>query len=129
MAIQTKLAHILGRHMTGPAVDAIPNTALLKTHCITWESTMDAAEDRDVKLQRASGDLVTEFSAKLPSLLWRSQETPLRTPRRWAQVTKTEKLVSLVRPHYKYSVLCVLLFLLCANNIRSLSLFRSGLNS
>jgi hypothetical protein len=59
---------------------------------------MDAAEDRDVKLQRASGDLVTEFSAKLPSLLWRSQNgTSLRTPRKWAQVTKTEKLVSLVR--------------------------------
>jgi hypothetical protein len=59
---------------------------------------MDAAEDRDVKLQRASGDLVSEFSAKLPSLLWRSQNgTPLRTPRKWAQVTKTEKLVSLVR--------------------------------
>lgn len=85
--------------MTGPAVDAIPNTAIFKTHYIT-HSTMDAAEDKDVKLQRASGDLVSEFSAKLPSLLWRAQTgTPLRTPRKWAQVTKTEKLVSLVRPH------------------------------
>jgi hypothetical protein len=83
--------------MTGPAVDAIPNTAFF-THCIIRNSTMDAVEDRDVKLQRASGDLVTEFSAKLPSLLWKSQNgTPLRTPRKWAQITKTEKLVSLVR--------------------------------
>lgn len=59
---------------------------------------MEAAEDRDVKLQRASGDLVSEFAAKLPSLLWKSQNgTPGRTPRKWAQVTKTQKLVSLVR--------------------------------
>lgn len=86
--------------MTGPAVDAIPNTAILKTHCIN-HSIMDAAEDRDVKLQRASGDLVSEFSAKLPSLLWRAQtSTPLRTPRKWAPVTKTNKLVSLVRQHH-----------------------------
>jgi hypothetical protein len=34
--------------------------------------------------------------------LWRAQTgTPLRTPRKWAQVTKTEKLVSLVRPHHQ----------------------------
>ncbi|KAJ5782992.1 hypothetical protein N7457_004766 [Penicillium paradoxum] len=64
---------------------------------------MDAAEDRDVKLQRASGDLVAEFSAKLPSLLWRSQKgTPLRTPRKWAQITKTEKLVSLLEPFQEW---------------------------
>lgn len=59
---------------------------------------MDAAEDRDLKLQRASTDLVTEFSAKLPQLLWRTQnEAPLRAPRKWVQVTKTERLVKLVR--------------------------------
>ncbi|KAJ5266161.1 hypothetical protein N7524_007179 [Penicillium chrysogenum] len=64
---------------------------------------MDAAEDREVKLQRASGDLVSEFSAKLPSLLWRAQTgTPLRTPRKWAQVTKTEKLVSLLEPFQEW---------------------------
>ncbi|KAJ5563572.1 Tubulin-specific chaperone D [Penicillium sp. DV-2018c] len=73
------------------------------TRWITQNSTMDAAEDRDVKLQRASGDLVTEFSAKLPLLLWRSQNgTPLRTPRKWAQVTKTEKLVSLLEPFQEW---------------------------
>ena len=60
--------------------------------------TMDAVEDRELKLQRASCDLVAEFSAKLPSLLWRAQNgTPLRTPRKWAQVSKTERLVNLVR--------------------------------
>lgn len=90
---------------------------------------MDAAEDRDVKLQRASGDLVEEFSAKLPSLLWRSQNgIPLRTPRKWAQVTKTEKLVGLVRPHRTYlswvCILCILTDDTCSSNP-----FKSGLNS
>ena len=64
---------------------------------------MDAAEDRDLKLQRASGDLVTIFSAKLSSLLWRSENGALlRTPRKSAPVSKTEKLVSLVR----YTICC-----------------------
>lgn len=59
---------------------------------------MDTVEDRELKLQRASGDLVTEFSEKLPSLLWRFEKgTPLRTPRKWAPISKTEKLVNLVR--------------------------------
>lgn len=58
---------------------------------------MDAVEDRDLKLQRASSDLVTEFSEKLPLLLWRSRNgASPGTPRKWAQVPKTEKLVSLV---------------------------------
>ena len=62
--------------------------------------TMDAIEDRDSKLQRASGDLVRELSAKLPSLLWRaSNGTSPGAPRKWAPVSKTEKLVSLVRIH------------------------------
>ncbi|KAJ5327292.1 hypothetical protein MYU51_017809 [Penicillium brevicompactum] len=64
---------------------------------------MDATEDRDVKLQRASGDLVAEFSVKLPSLLWKSQNgTSLRTLRKWTQVTKTEKLVSLLEPFQEW---------------------------
>ncbi|KAJ5315463.1 hypothetical protein N7476_005770 [Penicillium atrosanguineum] len=64
---------------------------------------MDAADDREVKLQRASSDLVTEFSAKLPSLLWRAQNgIPLRTPRKWAPVAKTEKLVSLLEPFQEW---------------------------
>ncbi|KAJ5654029.1 hypothetical protein N7490_001032 [Penicillium lividum] len=64
---------------------------------------MDAVEDRDLKLQRASGDLVTEFSEKLPSLLWRFENgTPLRTPRKWTPVSKTEKLVNLLEPFQEY---------------------------
>ncbi|KAJ6144506.1 hypothetical protein N7470_008401 [Penicillium chermesinum] len=64
---------------------------------------MDVAEDRDVKLQRASSDLVAEFSAKLPSLLWRSSNrNPQRTPRKWAPESKTEKLVSLLEPFQEW---------------------------
>ncbi|KAJ5677982.1 uncharacterized protein N7477_003615 [Penicillium maclennaniae] len=64
---------------------------------------MDAADDREVKLQRASSDLVTEFSTKLPSLLWRVHNgTPLRTPRKWAPVAKTEKLVGLLEPFQEW---------------------------
>ncbi|KAJ5568528.1 hypothetical protein N7450_011014 [Penicillium hetheringtonii] len=64
---------------------------------------MDAAEDRDVKLQRASTDLVAEFSAKLPSLLWKSDNgAPHRTPRTWTQESKAEKLVSLLEPFQEW---------------------------
>lgn len=61
---------------------------------------MDAADAREVKLQRASGDLVEEFSAKLPSLLWKPQSTKkgVRVPRRWTLASKTERLVNLVSP-------------------------------
>ncbi|CAL5870911.1 uncharacterized protein PFLUO_LOCUS5152 [Penicillium psychrofluorescens] len=65
---------------------------------------MDAAEDRDIKLQRASSDLVADFSAKLPSLLWksRSQSGIPDSPRRWTKVTKTEKLVGLLEPFQEW---------------------------
>ncbi|KAJ5098458.1 hypothetical protein N7532_005459 [Penicillium argentinense] len=64
---------------------------------------MDAAEDRDIKLQRASNDLVTEFSTKLPSLLWRSQTgAPHRTSRKWTSEFKAEKLVSLLEPFQEW---------------------------
>ncbi|KAJ5690264.1 hypothetical protein N7462_004656 [Penicillium macrosclerotiorum] len=64
---------------------------------------MDAGEDEDLKLQRQSSDLVSEFSANLPLLLWRSQNgTPLRAPRKWAQVSKTEKLVTLLEPFQEW---------------------------
>ncbi|KAF9889426.1 hypothetical protein FE257_007328 [Aspergillus nanangensis] len=64
---------------------------------------MDAADDRDVKLQRASGDLVKEFSAKLPSLLWKPQsDGATRVPRRRTPVAKTEKLVNLLEPFQEW---------------------------
>ena len=84
---------------------------------------MDVAEDRDVKLQRASGDLVAEFSAKLPSLLWRSVGSAPRTPRKWAPESKTERLVTLVRePLYFISVVCERML----TKVRSLSPFKNG---
>lgn len=60
---------------------------------------MDAADDREVKLQRASGDLVAEFSTKLPLLLWKTRTLngrEIRVARRWAPAAKTERLVGLV---------------------------------
>ncbi|KAF5865713.1 hypothetical protein ETB97_002687 [Aspergillus alliaceus] len=67
-------------------------------------SIMDAVEDKDVKLQRASGDLVKEFSEKLPSLLWkpRTENGNTRVPRRWTQAAKTEKLVGLLEPFQEW---------------------------
>ena len=61
--------------------------------------TMDAADDREVTLQRASGDLVAEFSVKLPSLLWKTQiqnSEEIRVARRRAPAAKAERLVGLV---------------------------------
>ena len=60
---------------------------------------MDAPQDRDVKLQRESGDLIRELQTKLPPLLWKSHAgNPSRPrPHRWAKSSKTDKLASLVR--------------------------------
>ncbi|KAL4887473.1 tubulin folding cofactor D C terminal-domain-containing protein [Aspergillus karnatakaensis] len=65
---------------------------------------MDAADDRDVKLQRASGDLVKEFLVKLPSLLWKPQSTQkgAPVPRRWTLASKTERLVNLLEPFQEW---------------------------
>lgn len=71
---------------------ASPSSAPANLH-----PTMDAPDDREVKLQRASGDLVLEFSAKLPSLLWKFPKgQDSRVVRRWSPAAKTEKLVTLV---------------------------------
>ncbi|KAL4872685.1 hypothetical protein BDV12DRAFT_161997 [Aspergillus spectabilis] len=65
---------------------------------------MDAADDRDIKLQRASGDLVNEFLAKLSSLLWKPQspKNSARIPRRWTLASKTERLVNLLEPFQEW---------------------------
>ncbi|KAL2829958.1 tubulin folding cofactor D C terminal-domain-containing protein, partial [Aspergillus cavernicola] len=65
---------------------------------------MDAAEDREVKLQRASGDLLEEFLKKLPSLLWKPKaaQEDARTPRRWTLASKTERLVNLLEPFQEW---------------------------
>ncbi|KAL6238609.1 hypothetical protein BDW75DRAFT_237285 [Aspergillus navahoensis] len=65
---------------------------------------MDVADDREVKLQRASGDLVKEFLDKLPSLLWKPQsaQKSARVPRRWTLASKTERLVNLLEPFQEW---------------------------
>ncbi|KAL2821606.1 tubulin folding cofactor D C terminal-domain-containing protein [Aspergillus granulosus] len=65
---------------------------------------MDAADDREIKLQRASGDLVKEFLEKLPSLLWKLQTDPkgARVTRRWTLASKTERLVNLLEPFQEW---------------------------
>lgn len=60
---------------------------------------MDAAEDRDIKFQRASGDLIKDLTESLPSLLWKPQTAngqDVQIVRRWAQAAKTERLISLL---------------------------------
>ncbi|KAL4785547.1 tubulin folding cofactor D C terminal-domain-containing protein [Aspergillus varians] len=65
---------------------------------------MDAADAQEVKLQRASGELVEEFLAKLPSLLWKPQlsQKGARIPRRWTLASKTERLVNLLEPFQEW---------------------------
>lgn len=66
---------------------------------------MDENDDREIKLQRASGDLVKEFSAKLPSLLWKprnEERQSIRVPRRWTHAAKAERLINLVRAFNLY---------------------------
>ena len=64
---------------------------------------MDAVEDRDVKLQRASADLLFDFENLLPSYLWKSKNregnvypgyrSDLRT---WVKIKTTNHLINLV---------------------------------
>ncbi|RHZ73935.1 hypothetical protein CDV55_103407 [Aspergillus turcosus] len=66
---------------------------------------MDESDDTEIKLQRASGDLVKEFSAKLPSLLWKPQNEEgqsIGVPRRWTQAAKAERLVNLLEPFQEW---------------------------
>lgn len=61
---------------------------------------MDAPGDRDIKLQRASGDLIQEFKTKLQPLLWKSRVEngrAVNNPHRLAQEDKAARLISLVR--------------------------------
>ncbi len=65
---------------------------------------MDAAEDKDIRLQRASEDLLSEFQGRLPTFLWRvppakqRQAVPiLHRPRRTVRQADTDRLIKLVR--------------------------------
>ena len=61
---------------------------------------MDVADDdKDVKLYKASSDLLPELQVKIPLLVW-SKSTPNTPPtfRRWIFASKTElQLIQLVR--------------------------------
>ena len=61
---------------------------------------MDAAEDRDIKFHRASGDLIKDLTESLPSLLWKPKilnGQNVVVVRRWANAVKADRLQSLVR--------------------------------
>lgn len=57
---------------------------------------MDASHDRDIELQRASGELIEEFRTKLPPLLWKHPNSGKRVVHRWARAAKVDKLILLV---------------------------------
>jgi hypothetical protein len=60
---------------------------------------MDAPDDRDIKLQRASAELLIEFKDKLTPLLWK-QTTDGQSKRivhRWSQPQKEARLIDIVR--------------------------------
>src|SRR5690625_1567129 len=64
-----------------------------------YVANMDAPHDRDVELQKESGDLIRELKTKLPPLLFKSRtdnNDNLR-PHRWAKSAKVDKLIGLVR--------------------------------
>lgn len=59
---------------------------------------MDAPHDRDVELQKESGDLIRELKTKLPSLLWKPRvDRNGRQLHRWTKSAKVDKLIALVR--------------------------------
>ncbi|EFR03202.1 tubulin-folding cofactor D [Nannizzia gypsea CBS 118893] len=63
---------------------------------------MDAAHDRDIELQRASGELIEEFRTKLPPLLWKHPISGKRIVHRWARAAKVEKLILLLDPFQEW---------------------------
>ncbi|OXV05400.1 hypothetical protein Egran_06832 [Elaphomyces granulatus] len=64
---------------------------------------MDSPEDRDIKLQRASGDLLKELETKLPPLLSKpSSWQDIRVPHRWAQVSKINRIIDLLEPFQEW---------------------------
>src|SRR5947207_14758633 len=59
---------------------------------------MDVKDDnRDIRLYRASGDLIPEIRAKLPQLVWaKSSANSNKFIRRWVLDSKVEELIYLV---------------------------------
>ncbi|EGE05622.1 beta-tubulin cofactor d [Trichophyton equinum CBS 127.97] len=63
---------------------------------------MDASHDRDIELQRASGELIEEFRTKLPPLLWKHPNSGKRVVHRWARAAKVDKLILLLDPFQEW---------------------------
>ncbi|EED23257.1 tubulin-specific chaperone D, putative [Talaromyces stipitatus ATCC 10500] len=60
---------------------------------------MDAPDDRDIRFQRASGDLLKEFEDKLTPLLWKQNTIrgqSQKTVHRWSQVPKENRLIEVL---------------------------------
>jgi hypothetical protein len=59
---------------------------------------MDVKDDnKDVRLYRASGDLLPEIHTKLPQLVWsKSSSSATKVVRRWVLNSKVEELIYLV---------------------------------
>lgn len=61
-------------------------------------AAMDAAEeDQDVRLQRASSDLLADLEGSLEPFLWKKSSPDNRRIRRRVRVRETERLIALVR--------------------------------
>ncbi|OJD19110.1 hypothetical protein AJ78_00896 [Emergomyces pasteurianus Ep9510] len=68
---------------------------------------MDSPQDRDIKLQRASADLIQEARSKLIPLLWKSgsignNDAHDRRAHRLAQARKAFKLIDLLKPFQEW---------------------------
>jgi hypothetical protein len=58
---------------------------------------MDVKDDnKDVRLYRASGDLIPEIRTKLPKLVWSKSNGHSRVVRRWVLDAKVDELIYLV---------------------------------
>ena len=69
---------------------------------------METADDEDVKLQRASADLIAELQRCLPRFLYKSESTESKhlptassTLRGLVRETKTDQLIRLVGPSHQ----------------------------
>lgn len=76
------------RHRPGTDADADADTAPTPP----TPPAMDAPEDRDVKLQKVSGDLLTQFGQRLPELLQPADSEGGRRRRK-----TVDSLIALVR--------------------------------
>ncbi|KAI9842650.1 MAG: hypothetical protein M1837_007017 [Sclerophora amabilis] len=66
---------------------------------------MDAPDDRDVKLQRRSADLLADLGQLLPKALWKASDDPeneKRRPRSRVKQNSIDRLVSLIEPFQEW---------------------------